>query len=299
MTSLCSTAFRSKGPTMDVKGQTRRGFGLALFALLVLNLTGCGGNPPAAPAAKDGAEQPAASTPKAAKLAVAAASDLKFAFDEVAAEFKKQYPHIDVQPTYGSSGNFFAQLSQKAPFDLYLSADIEYPKKLAAAGLALPDSEFSYAVGQIVVWVRKDSTLDVEQGLQGLADPAIRKIAIANPQHAPYGRAAKAALEKAGVYDKVSERLVLGENIAQTAQFVESGGADVGIVALSLAMAPAMKDRGRYFLVPQELYPRLEQGGVILSWTSDAEAARALREFMLGATGRTILARYGFVMPGE
>lgn len=233
-----------------------------------------------------------------ARVSVAAASDLKFAFDEVVLAFRQQHPRVEVETTYGSSGAFFAQLSQRAPFDLYLSADIEYPRKLSAAGMTAPDSEFRYALGQIVVWVRRESSLAVEErGLEALLDPTVRRIAIANPQHAPYGRAAKAALEKAGLYEKVASRLVLGENIAQTAQFVESGAADVGVIALSLAMAPAMKDQGRYYVVPRDAYPPLEQGGVILGWAADREAAAALRAFLIGPDGRAILARYGFVLP--
>src|SRR5262249_16120402 len=150
------------------------------------------------------------------------------------AAFHAANPKLKVTPTYGSSGNFYSQLTHEAPFDVYLSADIEYPRKLIAANLA--DGEFLYGVGRIVVWVPKASPLDVEKlGIEALADPSVRKISSANPAHAPYGRAAEAAMKKLGVYEAVQERLVLGENIAQTAQFVESGAADVGVIALSLA----------------------------------------------------------------
>src|SRR5262249_39922487 len=157
-----------------------------------------------------------------------------------------------------------------APFDLYLSADIDYPRKLMESRLALQESEFVYAVGHLVVWVPNGSKLDLDRlGIRAVADPSVKKLAIANPKHAPYRRAAEAALKKFGIYDDVKDRLVLGENIAQTAQFVESGSADVGIIALSLALAPAMRDKGRYWTVPLDAYPRLEQGGVILSWAKD------------------------------
>src|SRR5262249_11432227 len=182
----------------------------------------------------------------------------KFAFDEVASEFRKQNPGIKVTVTYGASGNFFAQLSNKAPFDLYLSADIDYPRKLIDAGLAVKESEFVYAVVHLVVWVPNGASLDLEKlGLRAVADPAVKKLAVANPKHAPYGRAAEAALKKAGVYGDVKDRLVLGENIAQTAQFVESGSADAGLIALSLALAPTMRDKGRYWAVPPDTYPPL------------------------------------------
>jgi molybdate transport system substrate-binding protein len=234
------------------------------------------------------------------EVSVAAAADLKFAFDEVVSEFQKRNPSILVTVTYGASGNFYAQLANQAPFDLFLSADIDYPRKLIDSGLALMDSEFLYAVGHIVVWVPNGSPLDLDKlGMKAVADPAVKKLAIANPKHAPYGRAAEAALKKYGLYDDVKDRLALGENIAQTAQFVESGAADVGIIALSLALAPAMKERGSYWMVPLDAYPRLEQGGVILRWAKDKEAAQAVRAFMSGTEGRTILKRYGFLLPGE
>jgi molybdate transport system substrate-binding protein len=182
------------------------------------------------------------------EVAVAAASDLQFAFDQIAAEFKERQPAIEVKITYGSSGGFFAQLSNKAPFDLFLSADVDYPRKLIEQGQALEQTLFLYGVGQIVVWVPNESEIDVEKlGLESLLDRSVQKIAIANPRHAPYGRAAEAAMKHAGIYEQVKDRLVLGENISQTAQFVESGAADVGIIALSLALAPTLKDRGAFF----------------------------------------------------
>ena len=243
-----------------------------------------------------GGDQPASGR----VVTVAAAADLKFALEEAVAAFKKLHPKIDVAPTYGSSGNFHSQLFNRAPFDIYFSADIEYPQKLAAAGLALPDSLFKYALGRIVVWVRKDSPIDVGRlGIESLAHPSVRKIAIANPEHAPYGRAADAAIRKLGILDRVKDRLVLGENIAQTAQFVESGAADVGIIALSLAMAPALEAKGKYWLIPAEAHPPLQQGGIIMAWAKDVEAARTFKAFVTGADGRAILRRYGFVLPGE
>lgn len=233
-------------------------------------------------------------------VSVAAAADLKFAMDEVIARFEEATPGIKVTPTYGSSGNFYAQLTNKAPFDIYFSADVEYPRRLAEAGLTLKDSQFDYAVGQIVVWVRNDSTLDVTSlGIEALAQPSVRKIAIANPEHAPYGRAAEAAMKSLGIHDRVKDRLVLGENIAQTAQFVESGAADIGIIALSLALAPAMKEKGRYWSVPLESYPTLEQAATILSWAKDLDATQQFKAFVTGADGRAIFKRYGFVLPGE
>ena len=240
---------------------------------------------------------PGATTQPQRQLNIAAAADLKFALDEIAATYRQQHPNLNLQITYGSSGNFYSQLSNKAPFDMFLSADAGYVDKLIAAGLAEKDTRFLYAIGQIVVWTPRESKLDVAtQGLQALVDPSVKKIAIANPAHAPYGRAAEESLRKNGIWEKVQDRLVLGENIAQTAQFVQSGSADVGIIALSLAMAPSMKD-GRYFLIPQGDYRPLEQAGVILSWAQDRPAADAFRTFLSGPEGKQILVRYGFTMP--
>lgn len=248
-------------------------------------------------APRAGAAEPAAT---ARKVAVAAASDLKFALDEIAAAFHAANPTIEVVPTYGASGTLFAQLTNRAPFDLYLSADSAYPKKLIAQGQGVADTFFPYAIGQLVVWVPAASPLDLEQrGIDVLLDPSVKKIAIANPQHAPYGRAAEAALRHLGLYDKVKGRLVLGENVAQTAQFVSSGAADVGIIAHSLALSPPMRETGRAWSVPADSYPPLEQGGVILQWAADRPAADALRAFILGPAGSAILAQYGFKVPAR
>jgi molybdate transport system substrate-binding protein len=234
------------------------------------------------------------------EVAVAAAADLKFAFGDVVAAFERRHPDIAVKVTYGSSGHFFTQLSNEAPFDLFLSADIDYPRKLIEQGRAVKESEFVYAVGHLVVWAPNGSPLDLDKlGLRAVLDPRVRKVAIANSRFAPYGRAAEAALKHFGVYDQVKDRLVLGENIAQTAQFVESGAADVGLIALSLALAPPLRDKGRYWEVPADAYPRLEQGGVILTWAKDKAAAQELRDYLTGGEGRAVLRQYGFRLPGE
>jgi molybdate transport system substrate-binding protein len=177
------------------------------------------------------------------EVRVAAAADLKFALEEVVQAFGQRHPRIDAKVTYGASGTFFAQLSNRAPFDLYLSADVDYPRKLIEQGLADKDSEFLYAVGHVVVWVPQSSPVDVQKfGVKALLDPSIKKVTIANPKHAPYGRAAEAALKSLGVYEDLKDKLVLGENIAQAAQFVQSGSADAGVIAMSLALAPPMRD---------------------------------------------------------
>src|SRR6202790_970924 len=212
-------------------------------------------------------------------ITVAAAADLTYAINEIAANFQKT-TGCTVRMITGSSGNFLSQIENGAPFDVFFSADIEYPKKLEAEGLAAPGSTYLYAVGKIVLWVRNDSRLDVSKGLAALRDPGIRKVAIANPQHAPYGRAAEEALRKTGVYDAVKNRLVLGENIAQAAQFARSGNADAGILALSLALSPGLKETGRFSIVPENLYTPIQQGAVIVRASQNPQGARAFLAYV-------------------
>jgi len=232
-------------------------------------------------------------------ISIAAAADLKFALDDLVKQFQEKYPATKANVTYGSSGNFFAQLQNGAPFDLFLSADISYPQKLAEKGLGA-DDVFPYAIGRLVVWVPKDSPVDLDKlGIKSLLEPSVHKIAVANPEHAPYGRAAFAALKTLNLYDQVASRLVYGENIAQTAQFVQSGAADIGLLALSLAVSPQMHDAGRYWPVPLEAYPRMEQGGIILRSSKNLQLARAFRDFVLGDGGRAVLQQYGFSLPGQ
>jgi molybdate transport system substrate-binding protein len=231
------------------------------------------------------------------RVRVAAAADLNAALPAIVARFGAAHD-VDVTIAYGSSGTFFAQLLNQAPFDLFLSADLAYPNQLAARGLTLPQSEFTYAVGRLVLWAPASSPLDVEhQGLRALAAPSLAHVAIANPEHAPYGRAAVAALQAAGVYDAVRPKMVFGENVALAMQFAQSGAADAAIVARSLAVAPNAKGTGAVFDIPPATYPRMDQGGVILRWAADADAARALRGFLLSADGRAILGRSGFALP--
>ena len=224
-------------------------------------------------------------------LSIAAAADLKFAMDEISAAFHAAHPDVELRCSFGSSGNFYAQIHNGAPFDAFLSADVAYPRRLLSDGTGKPDSLFVYGVGRIVVWIPAASPLDPATAL---GDARVHHIAIANPQHAPYGRAAEAALHSMGLYEKAQPKLVLGEDISQTFEFVESGAADVGIVALSLALAPAARGKGRYWEVPLAYYPRIEQAGLILKDSADA---RAMCAFLTGANGRAILKKYGFYVP--
>lgn len=233
---------------------------------------------------------------QAEEFTIAAASDLNFAFKELVTEFEKTSGH-HVKLSLGSSGNFYSQIQNGAPFDLYFSADIGYPRKLEEAGLTVPGSLYRYAVGRIVLWAGHESRLDMAKGMGVLREQGIKKIAIANPKHAPYGRAAVSAMEHFSIYQQVRDRLVLGENISQAAQFVESGACDVGIIALSLALAPTMKAKGTYWEVPADAHPALEQGAVILKSSQRREVAQEFLEFMKGQTGQEIMKRYGFTIP--
>jgi molybdate transport system substrate-binding protein len=231
--------------------------------------------------------------PHPQKLSIAAAADLNFAMQDLATTFRAVHPAVQMDVAYGSSGNFFAQIGNRAPFDIFLSADVEYPRKLSAAGFGAGTPVFTYAVGRLVVWVPAASPLDPALALR---DPSLKHLAIANPQHAPYGRAAQAALQSLGLYQGLQPKLVLGENISQTLQFVESGAADAGIVALSLALAPPVRARGRYWEIPADQYPRMEHGGIILK---DSMSANDFRDFLLSGGGRRILKQYGFFVPAE
>lgn len=240
---------------------------------------------------------PAGTTPGVSELRVAAASDLKFALDEMIPVFERAHPGVAVRVTYGSSGNFYAQLANRAPFDVFLSADVAYATRLADQGLTVADSRFLYAIGRLALWVPRGSPAEVERdGLAALRERAVRRVAIANPRHAPYGRAAEAALRHYGLYEHVQPKLVLGENVAQAAQFTQSGAADAGLIALSLALAPTLREQGRYWTVPEEAHPPLEQAGVILSWARDPAAARAFCAFLPSAEARLVLERYGFAL---
>jgi molybdate transport system substrate-binding protein len=229
---------------------------------------------------------------------VAAAADLKFALDEASARLERRRPPLRVEAIYGSSGSMHAQLRQRAPFDVYLSADVDYPRDLISVGIGSDRDLFTYATGRLVVWVPPRSTLPVERaGLRALE--AASRIAIANPRHAPYGRAAAAALRRAGIWNRVSRRLVLGENVAQAAQFVQSGAADAGIIAKSLAISPALRGSGRAWEVPDAMHPPLTQSGLILPWATSRPAAERLRDFLLSDEGRDLLAAFGFGLPAR
>lgn len=223
---------------------------------------------------------------------VAAASDLNFAIKEIIQQFEHDTGN-KVRLTLGSSGNFYAQIVNGAPFDVFLSADMSYPKRLEKEGLAVPDSTFVYGVGAIALWVPKTSPLKLDVlGMQALLEPSVKKIAIANPDHAPYGRAAVAAMRNAKIYDLVKNKLVLGENVSQAAQFVQSGAADIGVIALSIAASEPMLRTGISLPIPAKMYSPLEQGAVLLKRAGPG--GKAFHEYLHGPEPRKILQKYGF-----
>jgi molybdate transport system substrate-binding protein len=229
--------------------------------------------------------------PAPAVLSVAAAADLQFALNDLSRDFRSAHPAVDLRIAYGSSGNFFAQVQNRAPFDVFLSADVEYPRRLVQSGIGTQGSLFVYALGRLVVWVPASSALDPASAVES---PAVRHLAIANPEHAPYGRAAEAALRSLGLFDRVRSKLVLGENVSQALEFVQSGAADAGILPLSLALAPPVRQQGRYWEIPATAYPKIEQGGVIVK---DSPAARDFRSWLLSERGARVLEKYGFSLP--
>ncbi|HLX84752.1 MAG TPA: molybdate ABC transporter substrate-binding protein [Terriglobales bacterium] len=235
----------------------------------------------------------------AQEITVAAAADLSAVLPEIVAKYKAQTGQ-EVKLTFGASGNLTTQIQNGAPFDVFFSADEAYPQQLITAGLGSKETLYRYAVGRLVLWIPGDSTLDLPKlGINALLDPSVKKIAIANPATAPYGRAAKATLQHFGIYDQVSNRLVLGENIAQAAQFVESGNAQAGLIALSHALAPAMKNKGRYWAVPLDAYPTLNQAAVMLSKSKQQDAGRKFLDYIRTPEATSLLAAYGFTLPAE
>ena len=232
----------------------------------------------------------------AGKVTIAAAADLKFAMDDIVTTFKKAAPADDVEVVYGSSGKFQTQIQQGAPYDLYFSADISFPRELAKAGFAASEVK-PYAVGRIVLW---SAHLDARKmTLSSLADPKIAHIAIANPKHAPYGKRAVEALQAAGLWAKVEPKLVYGENIAHTAQLVQTGNAQVGIIALALAVNPELASKGGYWLVPDKLHQPLEQGYIITKRAEGNALAKRFADYMGSKPARAVMIKYGFVLPGE
>jgi molybdate transport system substrate-binding protein len=239
---------------------------------------------------------PAHTQPAPRRLAIAAASDLQAVLPALVRGFERSAA-ATVTVSFGSSGSFFAQIQNGAPFDLFMSADIDYPTRLAAAGAADASSLYRYATGRIALWTRKESGLDMRKGLAVLTEARVKRVAIANPEHAPYGRAAVAALRQATLYDAVRPKLVLGENISQTAQLVDSGNADAGILAMSLVLGPALRASGTYAEIPASAHPPIEQAAIIVSASRSKALAQEFLAYFRRADTAALLRRFGLTPP--
>lgn len=227
-------------------------------------------------------------------LTIAVASDLSFAMKELITDFKTTQPNANIKLISGSSGKFYHQIINGAPYDLYFSADISYPKKLLKSGYAVGDVSL-YAIGRIVLW---SSKVDVKKlTINSLLEDNVTKISIANPNHAPYGRRAKEFLQSNNLWEKVQPKLVYGENISQTTNYAVTGSADIGIIALSLAMAPTIADKGTYWLIPSEQHKPLEQGYAVLKRAENNQLQKAFSRYLKSDKAIKILSKYGFVVP--
>lgn len=230
----------------------------------------------------------------AEEITVAAAADLKFAMDEIVTNFEHAHPSDTINVVYGSSGKFRTQIAQGAPYDLYFSADIQYAQSLVDANLASSSAQ-PYAFGRIVLWA---NTMDAtKMTLASLIDSKITRIAIANPQHAPYGKRAEEALRASGMWKKIQHKLVYGENIASTAQYVQTGNVEVGIIALSLAVNPQLSNQGGYYLISDQLHEPLKQGFIITKHGENRILAKRYADYIGSDAARNVMKKYGFVLP--
>ena len=231
-------------------------------------------------------------------VSIAAAADLVYCLDDMNAAFKKAHPDADLKVSSGSSGKFTTEIKQGAPYEVFMSADIGFPKDLIKAGQADEKSLTTYAFGRLVFWTAHPETVDVTKGLEVLRkDEPVKKLAIANPDHAPYGLAAKQALEHDKLWDGVQSRLVMGDNISQTAQFVATGNADAGIVALSLVITGKLAKVGKWTEIPADKYAPLEQAVVLTKKGTENPLAKAYLEFLRTPEARKIFDNYGFRLP--
>lgn len=226
-------------------------------------------------------------------LTVSAAADLTPAFEELGKLFTNE-TGIKVTFNFGSTGQLTQQIEQGAPVDLLAAANVSFVEELERQSLIIPDTKTLYAQGRITLWTRNDSSLKLDR-IEDLAKPEVRRIAIANPEHAPYGEAARQALESAGIWDRVSSRLVFGENISQTLQYAETGNVDAAIVALSLSV----NSKGRWVLIPDQLHKPLNQAMAVIRGTRHEAEVRRFASFVNSTQGRPVMRKYGFILPGE
>lgn len=227
------------------------------------------------------------------EIIVAAAADLAPAFEELGQQFEQETA-IKVTFSFGSTGTLAKQIENGLPADLFAAANIAFVDELEAKGLMLPETKALYARGRITIWTRPDSLLTIER-LEDLANPDVKRVAIANPEHAPYGAAAREALQSVGLWNAIEPKLVLGENVRQAIQYAETGNADAAITALSLSV----QANGRWILIPEHLHKPLDQALAVLKGARLEQEARQFASFVNSATGRPIMRKYGFILPGE
>lgn len=230
---------------------------------------------------------------QAQSLTVVAAASLRFAMDDLATAFEQQNPGSKVNIVFSSSGKAYAQISNGAPYDIFFSADMDYPQRLHAGGYSL-DEVRQYAVGRLVVWQRRGGPVDLSRGIAGLDNPDVRQLAIANPELAPYGAAAKEALSQQGLWEKLAPRLVMGENISQASHFAASGAAQVCLTAYALALSADMQRIGEFALVEESMHTPMPLGFVVLKQARSNPLAQTFGTFVLSPEGKSILSRYGF-----
>lgn len=232
-------------------------------------------------------------------LTVFGAADLRYALDQVVTAFKQIHPSANIETIYGSSGKAYAQIRNGAPYDLYFSANIDYPERLLRDGYGIGEAKL-YAIGRVVLWQRRGGKLDLSKGVELLRDPSIRRVAIANPEHAPYGVAGMETLKTHGIWQEIQPRLVMGENISQTAHFAATGAADVGIIAYSLALAPELKEKGEHFvLIDATDHNPLRQGYMITNHGAGHPLSKPFSAFVESTQGKDILKQYGFEVPQQ
>lgn len=239
----------------------------------------------------------------AAEITVYNAADLVYAMEEIQKLYESKYPNDKVKMIFGSSGKGYHQIVNGAPYDVVLSADMMYVQRLKDEHKLVISEIKPYAIGRIVLWVRKDSKLNLSKGINVILDSSIKKIAVTNWEHAPYGVAAKECMEYYKVFDKVKNKFVLGENLPQTAHFVQTGAADIGFLALSLSLAKKLQEEGRYVLLPDSCHTELLQGYAILKHAEKSkerlDTAKRFFDFISSKEARNIFVKYGFVLPGE
>lgn len=229
-------------------------------------------------------------------VSIAAASNLIYALDELNAAFTAIEPAVELTVSSGASGSLVTQISHGASYDVFLSADVEYPQALIAKGFAESRSLVIFAAGELVLWTTHPAVA-LDSMAAAISNPSVRKIAVANMDSAPYGRAAREALKQLGLFSQAEPKLVIGENITQAAQFVETGNAELGLVALSLVLSPRLKNRGHWIAVPPDTYPRLDHAAVLTSRAKNNPAASRYLAFLSSDRAREILRRFGYQVP--